>query len=288
MTLTSKTMEWLNQNRRRSYPMIREEWRKKVSPESGMDSVLLDALAFNNDAAGDEKLELESVEVTSSAVRVLMRYSGSTFPVEFSGGATSGEDSYRMMRITVPGSGMRDAVISLSFSSHAYILDAMGEGKWEIGCRVLQSRVISLPDGFGVDGIAVKGSACVEGHENPAIASGDVVLEDGFRTSPIIHGGKVLVRVGKKFGLNPCHYKCGGVGEVDCDSPMFFFCGQNAVNGANVAITGGKGISVEQGRLYTVKTGPRAGRKIPCIEITANSELMDIYRPTDGSGDQNV
>lgn len=112
----------------------------------------------------------------------------------------------------------------------------------------------------------------MDGHSSPSVAAGDVLLEDGYRTSPIIHRGKVLVRVGKKYGLDPCRYISEDYEYADCKDPLFFFCGQNGVNNGNVAISGGKGISVTQGRKYRYN-----GMDIPCVEIVAGKELMDIY-----------
>ena len=281
MTLTTKTMEWLNQNRHRSYPMVRDEWRSMISPESGLDCVILDALVFNNDASGDEELELVSVEVLQSNAVITMKYSGIEFVIDdIVGGSTSGEGSYDRRMMSIGCDGMRDATISIILSSHAYMLDVIGTGKWEIGCRVLKSRIVSLSDGFGVDFIRTNGSTCVDGHDHPSDAKGDVVLEDGFRTSPIITNGKIRVRVGRRYGIDPCHYSCGGSGAADCESPLFFFCGQNAINGGNVSIKGGYGITVKQGRSYKLKSGKRAGKEIPCVEIVAGTELMDIYKPS--------
>ena len=79
MTLTTKTMEWLNQNRRRSYPMQRDEWRSKASPESGLDCILLDALLFDADSEGEDAgaLRLVSVEVSENSTSVVMSYASS-------------------------------------------------------------------------------------------------------------------------------------------------------------------------------------------------------------------
>lgn len=281
MTLTSNAMEWLSQNRHRAYPMSREEWRRVASPTSGLDGILLDALAFNNDASGGEGLRMLRVEVGASHTTVEMEYDGSPFSIELSGGEESGEGSYETVRGVVRGSEMRGTFMSLSFSSHAYILATIGEGRWELGCPVLKTRVISLTDGMGVDGIYTNGSSRVPGHENAALASGDVVLEDGFRTSPVIQNGKVRVRVGPKYGYDPCLYDYGEEGYVDCREPMFFFCGQNAVNNANVVLKGGPGISIEQGREYTIHDSSShcTGKSIPCIEIIATRELLDMFGP---------
>lgn len=280
MTLTDRSMEWLNQNRMRSYPIARDEWREKVSPESGLDCVLLDALSFDSDAKGDEKLELVSVSVTQAATSVRMRYGGREFPVpDLTGGETSGPGSYETFRATVPGAGSRPASVSLVFSSHAYILEAAGEGSWSLGCGVLQSRVVRVSDGYGVDGISVNGSSGVAGHDAAGAADGDVMLEDGYRTSPIVRNGRVLVRVGNRYGLDPCRYDYGDSGDRDCSRPLFFFCGQNAINGGNVVIKGGRGVSVAQGRSYLVRSGTCRGKTIPCVEIVAGKELSDLFSP---------
>lgn len=278
MTLTDRSMEWLNQNRYRSYPMRRDEWREKVSPVSGLDCVILDASVFDVSASGsgEESLYVDSITVSSSSTVVEMSYGGRPFSITLEGGELSGAGSFEVFRGVVPGSGSRSASISMVMSSHAYILDKAGEGSWEIKCRALKSRVVSMSDGFGVDGISTGGSKGVQGHEGESVASGDVVLEDGYRTSPIVMNGKVLVRVGKRFGLDPCKFDFGDSAGRDCRLPLFFFCGQNAINGGNIVLSGGNGVSVTQGRTYRVRSGTCSGKTIPCIEIVAGRELIDI------------
>lgn len=281
MTLTDRSMEWLNHNRYRSYPMRRDEWREKASPESRLDCVLLDALVFNADASGSEELILLEVDVVSARTRISMKYGNVPLTLEFGGGSLSGDGSFRVERGVWPGSnGLHGATYTMVFSSHAYILDALGEGRWVLGCPAVRSRVVNLVDGMGVDRISVNGSAGVDGHDAAGAAYGDVVLEDGYRTSPVIYDGKVLVRVGKRFGLDPCKYDYGTAGSRDCRRPMFFFCGQNAINGGNVLLKGGRGVSVVQGRSYTVndENSKCNGKTIPCIEIVAGQELLDMYR----------
>ena len=281
MTLTSRTMEWLNHNRHRSYPMKRDEWREKVSPESGLDCVLLDAVIFDADAKGDEVLSLVRVMVREADTRVVFSYGGRLFGVRFSGGDESGEGSFKCVRGVVGGSGLRGASVSLVLSSHACIRSVIGDGEWDVNAPVLDSRVIRVSDGMGVDGISANGSEGVSGHDSASEATGDVVLEDGYRTSPIIYGGKVFVRVGRRYGYDPCKFDFGDAGSRDCRRPLFFFCGQNAVNNGNIVLRGGKGISVSQGRTYTVRDSKSKcdGMTIPCVEIAAGRELLDICRP---------
>ena len=278
MTLTSRSMEWLNQNRHRSFPMATDGWREKVSPESGLDCVLLDAMVFDAGSPGIERLRMVSIDVTSGGTSVSMEYAGKSFGVEFSGGDSSGAGSFFVCRRWIPGSGDRPASVSLVFSSHKYILDKIGAGRWNIGCDVLKSRVANLCGGAGVDSVSTGGSEGVEGHDAPSSICGDVLLEDGYRTSPIIFNGRVLVRVGRRYGRNPCDLDAGS-DMPDCRSPLFFFCGQNAINGGNVVIKGGRGISVSEGRDYKVRSGTCKGKTIPCVEIVAGSELLGICKP---------
>ena len=288
MTLTGQTMEWLNQNRYRAYPLQREPWRKSASADSGLDCILLDALVFDADAVGTPALTFRHVLVNENSTEITLSYDGRQFAISLSGGAISGSSSFALIKGAVSGGGKRNATISLMFSSHAYILSVIGRGEWDVQCDVLPSRVVSINKGYGVDSIVSNGSQGVPGHEvadsesasgTVLVADGDVVLEDGYRTSPVIHRGRVLVRVGRRYGEDPCQYDYGDKYLQDCRRPMFFFCGQNAINNGNIVLRGGKGVGVSQGRSYTVRTGTCAGKTIPCIEISAGRELLDIYKP---------
>lgn len=277
--MTSVYTEWLDQNRRRSYPMEREEWRSRVSSESGLDCILLDALVFDSDASSIGTLIFSKVEISRDATNVYLIYRGKTVTITLTEGLSSGEESYERVKLAVDVGGERMVTMSLAFSSHAYIRDMLADGIYDLNCSVLPTRVISLSDGYGVDALITNGSIGVAGHDAMSEANGDVVLEDGYRTSPIVHRGRVMVRVGKRYGLDPCHYDYGANGAKDCRKPLFFFCGQNAVNSGNILLKGGKGVSVQQGRSYVVKSGSCAGKTIPCIEIVAGRELLDIYHP---------
>ena len=276
MTLTDRSMDWLNQNRYRSYPLERDGWRARASPSSGLDCVILDATVFDADASGDETLELESIEVSAGSTVVGMAYGGRKFSIDIDGSEVSGEGSFKIFRGIIHGGKSRDASVSIVTSSHAYIVERTGVGSWDIGCRFLKSRIVSLSDGFGMDGVSTMGSEGVAGHEDGSVASGDVVLEDGYRTSPIIANGEVLVRVGRRYGYDPCKFDFGDEGSVDCRKPLFFFCGQNAVNGGNIVLSGGKGVSVMNGGEYRVRSGTCRGKTVPCIEIVAGRELLEM------------
>lgn len=279
MRLTSGAMAWLNQNRRRSYPMVRDDWRKVVSATSGLDCVVLDALVFDGDVNGSEELRVKHISVSADSTIVSMSYGGRNFNVVLEGGSDSGEGSFCNKVGVIPGNGTVAPSVSFSFSSHAYIHGILGEGEWDVDCPVLRSRVLGLSGGMGVDGIRSGGSYGVPEHDAETVATGDVVLEDGYRTSPIIYRGGVLVRVGKRYGLDPCHYGSDESMDADCRSPLFFFCGQNAVNSGNIVLKGGQGVGVAQGGTYKVRSGTCKGKNVPCIEIIAGKELIDLYGP---------
>ena len=281
MTLTTRSMEWLNQNRRRAYPPVRADWRRVNRPEAGRDAILLDALGLDADAIGTERLTLVAATVEHDRTTIRLRYGATDFAVALTGGAVSGEGSFACLRGVVRGSGAFGATVTLVCSSHAYLLENLGEGSWTWNCPVLPARVLSLSDGAGVAGVKTHGSAGVADHETPRTASGDVVLEDGYRTSPIVSDGRIFVRVGRRYGLDPCHYDFGDASARDCRQPLFFFCGQNAVNNGNIVLRGGRGISVRQGGVYEVDD-PKSkahGKRVPCIEIVAGQELLDVCRP---------
>ena len=288
--MTTEIIGWLNQNRYRSYPLSRDTWREKVSPESGLDRVLLDALVFDCGSHDVKKLVLNRITMSDSDAKVYFSYGDQDFDVVLDGSSAAGSNvdygSYERVRLSMAGHG-RNAMISLVFSSHSHLVKFLPVGDWDIGCPVMQSRVINLSDGYGVDRMAVKGSHNVDGHDLASDVDGEVVLEDGYRTSPIIHNGRILVRVGKGYGYNPCNYDYGEEGSRDCRKPLFFFCGQNAVNSGNIVLKGGVGITVQQGRNYTVRDdedSPCRGKNIPSVEIIAGRQLQDMYRPSQNMG----
>lgn len=276
MTVTDRAIEWLDQNRHRAYPFESSGWRAVVPQSSGLDCVVLDALVFDSSSGSVSDFVIESINVTDERTEISMSYSGASFSVNVE--PSEGDRDFETIRFDIDAGG-RNVSASMSFSSHAYILEKVGKGAWEIGCRLLRSRVVSLSDGEGVSGIRTNGSSGVSGHSSPSTSAGEVVLEDGYRTSPIVWNGRVFVRVGTRYGLNPCKYDYGEDGSTDCRKPLFFFCGQNAVNNGNIVLKGGRGISVAQGRLYEVRdqNSRLYGKKIPCIEIIAGSELLGMY-----------
>lgn len=292
MTLTAKTMEWLNQNRHRSYPLNRDEWRALgfTTADSGLDYVLLDALVFDADAIGDEKLVLQKIKVTEEKTVITMSYGKNQFSLELIDNETNDNCLFDNFNGVVKGNGRIGASISLTFSSHQYILSTVGVGEWNIDCSVLKSRVIRVSNGIGVDGLSTNGSKGIPEHTEAKIATGDVVLEDGYRTSPIIDDDEVLVRVGTDYGYDPCNYDFGEGTSRDCRVPLFFFCGQNAINNGNISLKGGQGISVKQGGTYTVDDEKSTcnGKTIPCIEIVAGRELLDMCKQNSGSENPSV
>ena len=270
--MNSRYMDWLNQNRHRAYPFVQEEWRKYADPESGLDCILLDALVVNAGIDPEpRKLYIKSVVSLPAKTIITINYAGDTTVVEISGGSVDGPESFETLRGSWSHTGgMGCAVpITLVFSSHEYIYSNLGSINRTFpgnGMPLMPSRYVNLTEGHGVSGIQVNGSATVHGG---GVISGDVVLEDGYRTSPVVQDGRVLVRTGARYGIDPCHYPVD-TRDDDCSRLLLFFCGQNAINSGNVNINGGRGITVEQGRKYN---------GIPCIEIKTSKELLELYSP---------
>lgn len=270
--MNSRHMDWLNQNRNRAYPLVQEEWRKHVDPESGLDCILLDALVVNAGIDPESrKLYIKSIVTRPTKTTITINYAGENATVEMSGGSVDGPESFETIRgLWSHAEEMGCAVpIALVFSSHEYIYSKLGSFSRTFpdnGIPLMPTRQVNLTEGHGVSGIMVNGSANVHGG---GVISGDVVLEDGYRTSPVVQDGRVLVRTGSRYGIDPCHYPVDTRGK-DCSRLLFFFCGQNAINSGNVNINGGRGITVDQGRKYN---------GIPCVEIKASKELLELYSP---------
>lgn len=269
MTLTTKAVGWLDGNRYRSYPFDQDEWRAKVPADSGLDCVVVDALVVDvGHDAGASRLVVKKIEVGDDDTVVTVGYGSQSCDIAISGGEESGPESFEAVVGRFYLGGGMYASVTVHMSSHAYILSRVGAGTWDFGdgVRVMPARHVCITDGCGLMGVRTNGSANVQGG---GVATGDVLLEDGYRTSPVVEDGHVLVRVGRKYGIDPCHYPVNTQSE-DCSRLLFFFCGQNAVNSGNVNIEGGRGISVEQGGKYG---------GIPCIEIKADKELLELYSP---------
>lgn len=268
MTLDAKSMGWLNHNRFRSYPMEREAWRDAVGAGSPLDCVLLDAVVFDaTDGSEGRALVMTECDVGDDHTDARFSYGDIPFSVRLEGGETSGEASFESCRMTleVDDSGV-PVCLSMVFSSHAFVLEAAGRGRRTMRVPAMPSRIVRIPGGHGLDAIHVGGSAGAAGGGD---VSGDVVLEDGFRTKSVVRDGAILVKVGPGYGKEPCGSDPDA--EDQCSNLMFFFCGQNATGSksGNVALSGGRGVTVSQGEY----------RGTPCVEIVADSELMSIYRP---------
>lgn len=308
MTLTTRSMGWLNQNRYRAYPFRNDEGLIQtktdlqsvtgVAKERIPDCVLLDALVIDTRKESEEtSLVATGYTVAADSTQVSFTYGGESFTLTLTGGAISGEKSFNRIsgNLMPKGAGWtRPVQISLVFSSHACIHANVAEGTYAFTGTVLPTRIVRFPGGSGIDGLATNGSTNVQAG---GTATGTVVLEDGYRTMPVIQNGRVFVRVGPNYGLDPCHYavESSSLGP-GCDELLFFFCGQNAVNSGNVVLRGGPGVNVTQGRSYLVtrailnddqSVAAAVGEKIPAIEITATSDLLGLYRPATDSSDSS-
>ena len=283
--MTQKTLDWLNANRFRAYPFVNDEglvFKGRRIP----DCVLLDCLVFDTRPLDHvPKLVFAGFDIEEQRTVVSFSYDGIDAEYSISGDYPSGV-------VSVKSSGAGGAPnqafdIKLVFSEHKYILEHVGLGSWRFNGIITPTNIVSVR-ASGVSGLSVGGSAYVG---QPGTATGVVKLEDGFRTMPTVRNGKVVVRVGRKYGLDPCTYAGREVDtDAKCEDHMLFFCGQNAIDSGNVVLKGGPGVSVSQGRKYKAPVdlfdsygniGVRAGEKIPCIEVAAAGELLDIYVPSE-------
>lgn len=289
--MTEKTLDWLNHNRFRAYPFVNDAGL--VSRGSRVpDCVLLDCLVMDTRSLADvPKMVFDEIVVGDDATVVHFTYAGDSYSYSI-GRQTSDDSLVRVDGSSVSGPVDELLYMKFVFSSHDYILEHVGKGSWTFSGRILPSKIVSVT-ASGVMGLSVAGSLNVLGYEGSGVAKGDVHLVDGFRTQPVIQNGKVLVKVGTSYGEDPCHY-AGQESSEDtpaCDRLMMFFCGQNANTSGNVVLKGGPGVAVQQGRDYTARrdildtfgnVGIAAGESVPCIEVSASSELLRLYRPSGG------
>lgn len=292
--MTDKILDWLNHNRHRAYPLVNDDGL--VSGGGRIpDCVILDCLVMDTRPGKESaKLVFTKIQVSSPSTVVSFEYDGNEYSITLEEGVHDPlSDNTSTVRFNAAGSGM--LYMKFVFSSHDYILENVGTGTWSFRGTALSSKVVAVA-ASGVMGLEAGGSAHVDGRSAPGVATGAVRLEDGYRTQPVIQNGKVVVKVGTPYGLDPCHYREDDQEYVDarrnttsCGDLMFFFCGQNAVDTGDVELEGGPGVTVRQGGSYTAKedirdtygnVGIAAGEAVPCIEVVADSSLLGIYRPS--------
>ena len=292
--MTEKVLDWLNHNRFRAYPFVNDEGLI-CNGTRIPDCILLDCLVMDTRKDVDSPdLVFTEIDVTTERTHVSFKYNGVPYTHDLT--TNNGQSSVtRVDGSSISGMDMDLVFMKMVFSSHDYILQNVGEGNWKFSGKVLPSKIISVP-ASGVSGISMNGSSYIEGFDSPGVAIGDVTLVDGFRTQPVIHNGKVVVKVGTAYGEDPCHYREDDPEYAEhkrktaaCDGLMFFFCGQNVIDNGNVSIEGGPGVIVKQGGTYTAKSdiidtydeiGIEAGETLPCIEVIAAPSLLKLYRPT--------
>lgn len=271
--MTEKTLDWLNQNRYRAYPLMNDS-RLICNGVRLPDCILLDCKVMDTRPRRDNavpSLFLTKVVITSDHTDMTLEYDGEEYLVKIEGNG----DVERLIGST------EYVYTSVTTSSHARILETCGEGTWSLRAEVLRSKVVCV-DASGVSSIKANGNGeIIEGS-----ATGVIRLVDGYRTQPVVQNGKVVVKVGNQYGLNPCRMPGWKTYDTTgCDNLMLFFCGQNAINSGNVVLQGGAGVVVHQGT-YIVKNAIgelKAGDTIPCIDVTTTSELLKIYRPSTDS-----
>lgn len=295
--MTKKTLDWLNSNKYRAYPLV-NDGGLLCGGVRAPDYVLLDCTVFdtNPDDSPDVRMKVTRYEVTDSFVAVTANYGGTTYNIVVPATATEtsadGEEPgvVKVDATETDASGGEYRRVTFFLSTHAQVLESVGRGVWEFDGTVLPCKVARV-NASGVMRLASNGCS---GESGKSYAVGDVKLVDGYRTQPCVQNGRVVVKVGGRYGVDPCHYKWpDAVEETDCSNLMFFFCGQNAINSGDVAITGGPGVNVSRGE-YEAKqdiedtygnVGIEKGEKVPCIEFVATPDLINIYRPTVDSED---
>lgn len=291
--MTERILDWLNQNRFRAYPFINDNglvYDNKRIPECFLlDCLVVDTRHLNS----IPELIFTRIQVTNNSFTFDFTYNGANFSHTIQSNSAEPADS---TVVTVKGSlisGLENEFLYVKFvfSSHRYILENVGTGIWNFTGKILPTKIISST-ASGVSGLDVNGSAHVPDFNAHRITTGDVHLVDGYRTQPVIQNGSVVVKVGTMYGEDPCRYNdllSREEADTSCDDLLLFFCGQNGGTSGNVVIEGGAGVTVKQGSYYKAKedildtygeVGIHEGEKVPCVEVVASTDLLNIYRPT--------
>src|SRR5574344_2365210 len=183
--MTSKTEEWLNSNCYRAYPLMNDS-RSAAAVGSGLPlSAILDVFLcdYSSDSGGGSLL-LSEIDIGESGTDVAFMYAG------------------KQISVYVPvGEGMYSASVLVSGWDGPAILCGTFSKPSGSDCmslifpaserpEVIPTRVLRLPGGSGINSILVNGSD-EDSMAGRGSVTGRVHLRDGYRTQPVISGGKV-------------------------------------------------------------------------------------------------
>lgn len=265
-------VDWLNENAYRSFPFA-----------EGSDFVCSDGVSFPNWMILDAKAvvtpegrsgdrfdcgvfvtgftirKIQDQAYVSVAVDVSVKISGPSGSRTLSGSLSSNlvpGKIYpcRFNFFSDDGFPFDYAVLSMFIGGPATVNDAealVGSHQLKSPRKLIQSRVIVYPGGFGSDTIY---------GDDGFGASGDVHVRDGYNTSLKIAGDRIQLRISGESGLG---YECSE--DKGCDA-IYYINGQRANSDGSFNFIAGEGVQIH--------TGTYNG--IPAVYVTTTS-LVDSY-----------
>lgn len=206
--------EWLDRNAHRAFPFVEDSDLSCGDGRVLPLSAVLDARVclFSGDARGDVRLRSVSA---GPSLSVTLLVDGSELVLSGAGNVlmSLGEDV--SARLVCSPEGL----------SGDYVL--------KTPAKILESRVLCIPCGIGVDRLQV----------GDKTATGDIRVQDGHNTTLDIVGGRLVLKVGYGLGKGPV---CTG-GHADRGALLRYLCGQKADSDGNIQLVGDEGVSVSAG-----------------------------------------
>lgn len=254
----STLQEWLNRNSYRAYPFIENTNFSCINGKSLPNSVILDA-RFCIFGTKQALVLLKSIEITVDTIVASLILREVEIETETEPEA---EPDIKETIITVTSVGSilsysnSEGTLSLRIISNnkQNLKDCIGKYELNTPAQFLESRVMCIPFGIGVDTITADGTT----------ATGIIKVANGTNSVLNIRRNNLVLNIGKGLGEGVKCQELEDVPVMTCDGSIIrFINGQQADSDGNIQIFGGDGIAVVSSTFQGV----------PAIIILPSSEV---------------
>ena len=244
----STLQEWLNRNSYRAYPFIENTNFSCVDGKSLPNSVILDA-RFCIFGTTQVLVLLQSVEITADMVSVSLILRETEPDIKETIITVTSENS-------ILSYSNSEGTLSLRIISNTKqnLKDCIGKYELNTPAQFLESRIMCIPFGIGVDTITAGGTT----------ATGIIKVTNGTNSVLNIRRNNLVLNIGKGLGEGVNCQELEDVPVMTCDGSIIrFINGQQADSDGNIQIFGGDGIAVVSSTF----------QGIPAIIILPSSEV---------------
>lgn len=219
----NRYVEWLNRNSHIAFPFVEDTDFSCVDGSTLPNFVLLDARACLM-GSRNSSMHVASVRISDDGVaEFTVSALGYDVTVTADDGLAVYSDDNMSIRLIVAKPGV------LSSARGEYVLSKPAE--------ILQSRIMSIPYGIGIDTLTC---GTVSG-------TGRIRVRDGYNTELFIRNNELHLRVGDGLGKGQkCPPSTEDVGTCN-GRALRFLNGQKADSDGSISLIGGDGVAITSG-----------------------------------------